>query len=90
MPEGIYEVMTDTSKWGDYDFSFVVLPYKTYRPTPGLVEATHKYSPLAKLTPEEEVENYHTMAGVPFPTPTTGLELVWNFFMWSRGDESRV
>ena len=88
VPEGIYEVMTDTSKWGDYNYSFVVLPYKTYKSTPGLIAATQKYSPLAKFTPDEErVENYHTMAGVPFPKPKTGLELVWNFFMWSRGDE---
>ena len=87
VPEGVYEVMTNTSKWGDFDFSFVVLPYKIYKPTPGLVEATHKYSPLAKLTPEESVENYHTMAGVPFPKPKTGLEIVWNYFMWSRGGE---
>jgi hypothetical protein len=27
------------------------------------------------------------MAGVPFPKPKTGLEIVWNYFMWSRGDE---
>ena len=87
IPEGVYEVMTDTSKWGDFDFSFVVLPYKTYKPTSGLIEATHKYSPLAKITPEESVENYHTMAGVPFPKPKTGLEIVWNYFMWSRGDD---
>jgi hypothetical protein len=87
VPEGVYEVMTDTSKWGDYDFSFVVVPYKTYKPTPALIEATHKYSPLAKITPEESVENYHTMSGVPFPKPKTGLEIVWNFFMWSRGDD---
>ena len=52
VPEGVYEVITDASKWGDFDFSFDVLPYKTYKPTPGLVEATYKYSPLAKLTPE--------------------------------------
>ena len=87
VPEGVYEVITNTSKWGDFDFSFVIVPYRTYKPTSGLVEATHKYSPLAKLTPEESVENYHTMAGVPFPKPKTGLEIVWNYFMWSRGDE---
>ncbi len=87
IPEGVYEVMTDSTKWGDFDFSFIVLPYKTYKPTPGLVEATHKYSPLAKITPEEIVGDYHTMAGVPFPKPKTGLELVWNYFMWSRGDD---
>ena len=87
MPKGVHEVMTDASKWGDFDFSFVVLPYKTFKPTSGLIEATHKYSPLAKITPEENVENYHTMAGVPFPKPKTGLEIVWNYFMWSRGDE---
>ncbi len=87
VPEGVYEVMTNTTKWGDYDFSFEVIPYQTYKPTPGLIEATHKYSPLAKITPDEIVGDYHTMAGVPFPKPKTGLEIVWNYFMWSRGDE---
>jgi hypothetical protein len=87
VPEGVYDVMTDASKWGDFDFSFVVVPYKTYKPTAGLIEATHNYSSLAKLTPDESVEDYHTMAGVPFPKPKTGLEIVWNYFMWSRGDE---
>ena len=87
VPEGVYDVMTDVSKWGDFDFSFVVAPYKTYKPTAGLIEATHNYSPLATLTPDESVKDYHTVAGVPFPKPTTGLEIVWNYFMWSRGDE---
>ena len=87
VPEGVYEVITDASKWGDFDFSFDVLPYKTYKPTPGLVEATYKYSPLAKLTPEESVENYHTMAGVLFPKPKTGLETAWNFYLWTHGDQ---
>ena len=87
VPEGIYEVMTDTSKWGDYDFSFTVVPYKTFKPTPGLLEATAKYSPQAKMGADEVVENYETMAGVPFPQPKTGLEAAWNFYMWSRGDE---
>src|SRR5210317_2065708 len=87
VPEGIYEVMTDTSKWGDYDFSFTVLPYKTFKPTPGLIEATAKYAPQAKMGADEVVENFETMAGVPFPEPKTGLEAAWNFYMWSRGDE---
>ena len=87
VPEGVYEVMTDTSKWGDYDFSFTVLPYKTFKPTPGLLEATAKYSPQAKMGADEVVVNYETMAGVPFPQPKTGLEAAWNFYMWTRGDE---
>jgi hypothetical protein len=87
VPEGIYEVMTDSSKWGDYDFSFTVLPYKTFKPTPGLIEATAKYSPQAKMGADEVVENFETMAGVPFPQPKTGLEAAWNFYMWTRGDE---
>ena len=87
VPEGVYEVMTDTSKWGDFDFSFTVLPYKTFKPAPGLLEATAKYSPQAKMGADEVVENYATMAGVPFPQPKTGLEAAWNFYMWSRGDE---
>jgi hypothetical protein len=87
VPEGIYEVMTDTAKWGDYDFSFTILPYKTFKPAPGLIEATAKYSPQAKMGADEVVENFETMAGVPFPQPKTGLEAAWNYYMWSRGDE---
>lgn len=87
VPEGVYEVMTDSTKWGDFDFSFIVLPYKTFKPTPNMIKYTNEFSPLAKLGPDENVENYHTMAGVLFPKPKTGLEIAWNFFVWSRGDE---
>lgn len=87
LPPSIYEAMTDTSKWGDYNFSFTVHPYRTFDPSPGLREATAKYSPLAKITPDEIVGNFETLAGVPFPQPKTGLEACWNFFMWSRGDQ---
>jgi hypothetical protein len=87
VPEGVYEVMTDSTKWGDFDFSFIVLPYKTFKPTPNMIKYTNEFSPLAKLGQDENVENYHTMAGVLFPKPKTGLEIAWNFFVWSRGDE---
>ena len=87
VPEGVYEVMTDTSKWGDHNFAFDIVPYQTYKPTPGMIEATHKYSPLAKLTPDEIVEDYQNLAGVPFPKPKTGLEIAWNFFLWTHGDQ---
>jgi hypothetical protein len=52
-----------------------------------LIEATAKYSPQAKMGADEVVENFETLAGVPFPEPKTGLEAAWNFYMWSRGDE---
>jgi hypothetical protein len=87
VPEGVYEVMTNTAKWGDYDYTFEIAPYRAYKPTPGLVEATYKYSPLAKMGTNEVVENFENLAGVPFPKPKTGLEIGWNYYMWSRGDE---
>jgi hypothetical protein len=87
VPEGIYDVMTDPSKYGDFDYSFTVVPYKTFKPTPGLIDATAKYSPQAKMGADEVVVNFETLAGVPFPVPKTGLEVAWNFFMWTRGDE---
>jgi hypothetical protein len=52
--------MTDTSKFGDYDFSFTVVPYKTFKPALGLIEATAKYSPQAKMGADEVVENFET------------------------------
>jgi hypothetical protein len=85
--DGVYNVMTDSSKWNNYDFSFNVVPYHPYRPTPGLIEATRKYSPLAKFTAEDCVENYQDLAGTLFPKPKTGLEVAWNYFTWSRGDD---
>ncbi len=87
VPEGVYEVMTNATKWGDYDCSFRVVPYQTYKPTSGLIEATHKYSPLAKFDDDDIMIDYHKMAGVPFPKPKTGREVVWNYFTWSRGDD---
>jgi len=87
LPDGLYEVMTDTSKWGDFDYSFKVVPYQPYKPTAGLIEATSKYSPLAKIDKDDIAVDYHKMAGVLFPKPKTGLEAVWNYFTWSRGDD---
>lgn len=89
LPGPIYEVMTDEGKWGDYNFWFEIVPYRTFEPTPGQVEATWKYSPESRFEHERYdamLVNYKDVAGVPFPQPKTGQEVAWNFNAWSRGD----
>ncbi len=90
VPEMVYNVFTNPDKWGgDHHYSFDVVPYKTFNPTPDLVAATQKYSPLAqgKINADGILENYQDLAGIPFPEPKTGDELAWNFFLNTFGDE---
>ena len=89
VPQPIYDVIVEKEKWGDFDFWFKVVPYKTYEPTPGQIKATAKYSPTSKFASEAYdalLVNYEDIAGVPFPKPKTGQEIAWNFNSWSRGD----
>jgi hypothetical protein len=65
---------------------FFIAPYKLYTVTDGTIAATKKYAPTTKLTADGEIANYADTAGVPFPHPKTGIEMVWNFDSRPRGD----
>ncbi len=89
LPAPVRDVMVEKDKWGDFDFWFEVVPYRTYQPTPGMIKATAKYSPGSRFENDKYnaiLVNYKDIAGVPFPRPKTGQEVAWNFNSWSRGD----
>ena len=56
----------------------------------GLIAATKKYAPEARLDTNESLVGYGDVAGYPFPQPKTGSEMVWNFDANTRGDGNHL
>lgn len=88
MPPSFAQAYKEPEKWGAPadDFYFMIIPYKQVVETKGMIEATKKYAPQVKVNAEGLIENYADLAGMPFPSPTTGLEIAWNFDFNSKGD----
>ncbi len=82
IPDGLYKLMTETDRWGESWFE--IAPYESYPQTPGTIEYTRKYSPQCKITDDRNLAGW--VAGVPFPSPESGLQIGWNFDCWNRGD----
>lgn len=70
-------------------FYFTIAPYRRVVETKGMIAATEKNAPLVKLTDKGLIENYADLAGMPFPSPQTGLEVAWNYDFNTRGDSSQ-
>jgi hypothetical protein len=88
--EGVYKAIKDPSIFGAKSIWFDVLPYKTYEVSKGIIEATKKYAPAAKIDDKENLTGYGEVAGIPFPQPKTGIEMAWDFNANTRGDASHV
>ncbi|MFC1591082.1 DUF1329 domain-containing protein [Thermodesulfobacteriota bacterium] len=87
LPAAFVEAYKDTKKWGAKQGSyFVIAPYRQFVDTEGVITATKKYAPLVKTSEDGWIENYADIAGVPFPSPKTGLEIAWNFDFNTHGD----
>lgn len=86
LPKAFVEAYKDNEKWGASESYFMIVPYKSFVDTRGMIEATKKYAPLVKMNADGWIENYADLAGVPFPSPKTGLEIAWNFDFNSHGD----
>jgi len=82
LPPSIYDFVSDPETWGES--SFTVVPYETYPFTPGKIKFTRQGK--ASLDENGILTNY--VAGVPFPEPTSGMEIGWNFWTWNRFDMS--
>ena len=82
---GLYK---NPEKWGapPEGLYFYVVPYAQIIETTGMIEATRKYAPLVKTDAEGKIINYTEIAGFPFPSPKTGLELAYNTECQTRGD----
>jgi len=88
--EAVYMIMKDPALLGAQSIWFDIVPYRPYELSPGLIAATKKHAPQARLDANENLVGYGDVAGYPFPRPTTGIEMVWNFDANTRGDASHL
>lgn len=88
MPESYVGIYKNPDKWGGppEGLSFIIVPYKKIIETKGMIEATKKYSPIVKINEKGEILNTTEIAGFPFPSPKTGLEIAYNMDSQTRGD----
>ncbi|MCX5904529.1 MAG: DUF1329 domain-containing protein [Proteobacteria bacterium] len=83
---GVYKA---NEKWNEKEsYYFYIVPYQRYIDTPGLQEATKKYSASIKTNAQGEIVNYAEGGGRPFPDPKTGTEMMYNFDYNTHGDAS--
>lgn len=77
---GIYKLVKD---WG-----YVIPVYDTvhdYTFPKEYIEATEKYKGTARINKQGGLENY--TAGLPFPDPKSGAEVMWNYEYKHSGDD---
>lgn len=90
MPPSYVELYKNPDTWGGppEGYYFNITAYKQVIETPGMIEATKKYSPLVKTNADGTIANYGEIAGIPYPNPKSGLEMAWNFDCNTHGDTS--
>lgn len=84
--EAVYKALKEPQTFGTDLIWFEIVPYRTYTLSDGRIAATETYAPNSRLDAEGNLVGYGSVAGVPFPQPKTGLEMVWNFDSNTRGD----
>lgn len=87
----IVKLYKDQTTWQapEDGFYFRIAPYRRVEETRGMIAATKKNAPRVRLSDKGLIENYADLAGMPFPAPTTGLEVAWNYDFNTRGDSSQ-
>lgn len=93
LPDAVYTIMKNPQDFGaEGDMWFEVVPYREYKVSPGLIEATKQYAPDAQLNEKLDLVNYGKVAGIPFPQLDTadpvvaGTQAAWNFDGFTHGD----
>jgi hypothetical protein len=101
LPDILVTMMKEPEKWGAKELWFEVVPYQFVPQSKTVAEATKKYSPQSKFSPNgfktpagdvapnEFLEGYEKGeqgAGFPFPKAKTGLEMAWNYDSLNYGD----
>ena len=84
--EGVYNAIREPQIMGADSIWFEIVPYRAYNLSRGMIEATIKNSPAARLEENGMLNGYGAVAGIPFPRPKTGAEMAWNFDGNTRGD----
>ena len=82
LPENLYSVLKNPDKWGEAWFEIV--PYKRYMPT----TAEIKFTRAGRCTIDDQENMRGYVSGIPFPNPSSGLEMVYNFDNFNKGDSS--
>lgn len=88
LPSSYVDLYKHPDLWGapPEGFYFSIVPYREIRETQGFLRATERYAPRCKLDDQGSLVNIIEVAGRPFPTPATGLEVAWNYEMNTKGD----
>jgi len=76
-------IVKQVKEW-DLKFNWVEGDY-SYKPIQEYRDATEKFKGTAKIDTDGNLVNY--TAGLPFPDPQTGLEVMWNFDKRYTGDD---
>ena len=80
LPETLYSLLTDKETWGEYWFE--IAPYRQFKPTSGDIKFT--LAGKCSIGTDENLINY--VSGVPFPHPSNGLEVAYNYDNVILGD----
>jgi len=90
LPESFAGMYKEPEKWAapEEGLFFNIVPYQRVMDTQGMIDATQKNAPLVKTNDDGTIVNYAGLAGIPYPTPKTGLEIAWNFDSTNHGDSA--
>ncbi len=83
--ESQVKVLKDPAYMNAKEYWFEIVPYRRAVYSRGQIAMTKKNAPVARLEGDMLV-NYRNMAGFIFPQPKTGIEVMYNFDMQTRGD----
>jgi len=79
------KVLKDPGYMNAKEYWFEIVPYEKALYSKGQIAMTKKNAPVAKIEGDMLVD-YRNMAGFIFPQPKSGIEVMYNFDMQTRGD----
>lgn len=82
LPDSFFQLMSDTETW--QTSWFIIIPYQTIAPSEGTILYTRRFCGQPKIDTEGVLQNW--TSGVPFPKPTCGIEMAYNFRSRNYGD----
>jgi hypothetical protein len=85
MLESQVKVIKDPEYMNAKEYWFEIVPYQGATYSKGQIEMTKKFAPVARLDGDMLVD-YKNMAGFIFPEPKSGIEVMYNFDMQTKGD----
>ncbi len=88
LPDSYVSIYREPGKWGapSEGFFFTITPYRRIVMTKGMRQATNTYAPQVVMDSRGALPRYAEIAGMPFPSPSSGLQIAWNFDFNTHGD----